>query len=371
MNLAELYQWWGQLKQIFRELGHWQVMGMALYSYGVVLARQSAPSKVAEKLPLVGKANTVQRRLERWLANTRLDWLGCCEAWSGFVLRRYVGELPILLVDETKLGNFWSVMVIGLAYRGCCIPLVWWAYRPESWPMGQVHLIEELLCRLATVMPSGLKPLLEADRGIGTSPELVKVVHALGWYYLLRVQGQTRFQWPDGPEVALCEVVSRGGQWTAPGKVFKGAGWLDSIAHVLWEQPYEQSWCLITNCPFITPQTYGKRYWQEASFRDLKSDGWQWQTSHIFTPAHANLLLLVLTIAYAWVLTLGTLSLEEASLNPLMTASFDNQYSLFRNGLRLWEAVLGRVHPLLMTVAQAYFVFFDPLPSPSIKSVGG
>ena len=114
--------------------------------------------------------------------------------------------------------------MIGLAYRGCCISMLGWAYRPEGWPRDQVHLIEELVCRLATVMPPGVKALLEADRGIGTSAELVKGVQALDWYYVLRVQGQTRVQLADGSEGALGERVSRGGQWTQPGKVFKPAG---------------------------------------------------------------------------------------------------------------------------------------------------
>ena len=41
-----------------------------------------------------------------------------------------------------------------------------------------------------------------------------------------------------------------------------------------------------------------------ASFRDLKSDGWQWQASRIWTPAYANRSV-VMSIAYAWTLTLG------------------------------------------------------------------
>lgn len=48
--------------------------------------------------------------------------------------------------------------------------------------MGQVALIEELLCWVAQGVPDAVKPLLEADRGIGTSPALI------------RVQGQTRIE---------------------------------------------------------------------------------------------------------------------------------------------------------------------------------
>src|SRR5258707_3101570 len=162
MSRAVLYQWIKIVGEIFGSLGRWQAVGLAVYSYGVVLARQCAPSKVAEKLVLVGKVSSVQRHLERWLANERINWSECCRAWSAFVLRHYVGERVILLVDETKLGKHLSVMVVGLAYRGCCIPLAFWCYRPEAWPLGQVALIEELLCWVAEGVPDGLPPLLEA-----------------------------------------------------------------------------------------------------------------------------------------------------------------------------------------------------------------
>src|SRR5215831_15341669 len=118
MNLAELYQWMGKMREIFEGIGYWQVTGLALYSYGVIMARQCAPSKVAEHLGKVGKNSSQQRRLERFLSNERLNWSVCCRTWGRFILRQYVGERVILLVDETKLGQHLSVMVVGLAYRG-------------------------------------------------------------------------------------------------------------------------------------------------------------------------------------------------------------------------------------------------------------
>jgi hypothetical protein len=123
MSQEGLYQWIKVIGQLFGKLGYWQGVGLALYSDGVILARHSAPSRVAERLSWEGKASTVQRRLRRWLANERISWRACCRVWSAFVLRHYVGERLLLLVDETKLGKHLSVMVVGLAYRGCCIPL--------------------------------------------------------------------------------------------------------------------------------------------------------------------------------------------------------------------------------------------------------
>ncbi|MHB8752858.1 MAG: hypothetical protein ACYDBJ_27150 [Aggregatilineales bacterium] len=110
---------------------------------------------------------------------------------------------------------------------------------------------------------------------------------------------------------------------------------------------------------------YAKRYWQEAAFRDLKSDGWQWQTSRIFTPAHANLLVLVLSLAYAWVLTLGTLAFDDPSLYRLVAKGKTRPYSLFRLGLRIAD------HFFKQTVdIPCSFFYFPDGPSPRPKTVG-
>ncbi len=45
-----------------------------MYSLGMVLARQSAPSKVVEKLGVLGKPDTMQRRSEQFVANVRIEW---------------------------------------------------------------------------------------------------------------------------------------------------------------------------------------------------------------------------------------------------------------------------------------------------------
>lgn len=369
MSLPELYQWHREIRKHFAWLGLWQSFGLALYSYGVVVAQACAPSRVAEKLPGLGKADTVQRRLERWLANERIGWARCCPGWAQTVLSQYVGRRLVLLVDETKLGEHLSAMVVGLAYRGCCIPLAFWCYPAGAWPMGQVELIMTLLRWIAPSVPPGVIPLVQADRGIGTSPDLLRAIAALGWYFQVRVQKNTRFQAPDGQLCPLADLVRQAGHtWCGQGRVFKKAGWLDCRVTVLWGKVYRESWCLVTNCPWVSGWEYAVRYWQEASFRDLKSDGWQWQTSRIWTPAHANRLLLVLALAYAWLLSLGTLALDYAVLSP--SRARRATYSVFRHGLRLWHGLLGRVAVLRALTPQPYFSFVEPPPL-SLKTVGG
>ena len=358
------------IEQILPHLGHWQALVVALYSLGILVARHTAASRVSETLAVMGQPTTVQRRLERYLENKRIEIAVCHEAWTRWVLRHWTGNRIILLVDETKLGKHLSVMVVGVAYHGCCIPLAWWCYQATAWPMGQVDLIRVLLERVARGVPADSVPLLQADRGIGCSPALVRVVEELGWYYLFRVQKSTRLRTAQGKEHALGNLVKRGESWSGRGEVFKKAGWLPAYIHVIWRDGYDDLWCLVTNDPTITGDLYGWRFWQEASFRDLKSDGWQWQASHTFTPDHADRLLLVMAIAYALALTAGTLVHLHPDRYPVAKRTRSRpHFSRFRLGLRLFASLPINVALQRLRLAFHRFGSLSP-PSLCTQSVG-
>ncbi|MBK9746939.1 MAG: hypothetical protein IPO91_09165 [Chloroflexi bacterium] len=105
MSREQLYQWQAQIAHILPELGYWQSLVVALYSVGMVIARQSSASRVAEVLGWMSKPESLRRRFERWVANERVSWQGNCQDWSRWVLARVGQAHPVLLVDETKLGN--------------------------------------------------------------------------------------------------------------------------------------------------------------------------------------------------------------------------------------------------------------------------
>lgn len=335
MSQAQLYQWAEQIRSNMRHLTKPQALILAAFSVGIALSRRCTLSLVAEALGVLGKADTVERRLQRWIANARIEMQVSLGFWVRWVLGSLIEGPVFLLVDETKLGKWLSVMVVGVAYRGRCIPLAWRCYRPEAYPPeGQVRLIATLLHRVQRALPAGCLPVVEADRGIGTSPDLVRAVVALGWYYLFRVQGTTRMRTADGQQMAMRDRVRRGKRWSGVGQVFKDAGWLPTHIHLIWKRRYDQPWCLITNAPHLRGHAYAYRAWQEQSFRDLKSGGWHWNRSQVRLPDHADRLVLVLAVAYAWVLTLGTVVIRTKALRRRLTRGRRRTYSVFRLGLR-------------------------------------
>src|SRR5574341_1364092 len=300
MSLEEIYTWSGQIAQVFGHLGAWQVLNLALYSLGMVGARHCSPSRVSEQLGVMGKPTTVQRRLERFVDNERIDLRLCCQVWSGWVIGQLVGGRVILLMDETHLGQWLSVMVVGLAYGGCCIPLAWRCYHPHAWPLKQVDLIGVLLRWVAAGLPADCVPVVQADRGIGCSPRLVRVVRKLGWRFLFRVQKTTRFRSRRGREQRLADLVKLGECWAGRGSVFKKAGWLPATV-------------------------------------------------------------LVMTLAYALTLTAGTLVLSDPETYPVAKLSKSRTpFSVFRLGLRLLTYLDHALHLVLAT----FITGFHPLPVP-------
>ena len=153
------------------------------------------------------------------------------------------------------------------------------------------------------------------------------------------------------------------------GQVFKKAGWMTATIQIIWEVGYQDAWSLITNTDVTDDGwLYAQRDWQDAAFRDLKSEGWQWHTSRIWTPAHANHLVLVMSLAYAWTLTLGSYAFDDLDLRSLVTKGTTPTYSLFRLGLRLFDALLGL--PDVLPSFHHPRLFLDYPPTFSI-SVGG
>lgn len=329
-----MYAHFLRLVQQFSFLGAWQKRALALWCCGVLVAEQCQLTAVADALvsPQHPSAPALVKRLSRFLSNPRISDELLSQAWVRWVAASYASPHWVILVDETKLSNHVAVMMVGVAYRQRAIPLVWRCYHPHTYPPeGQVALIGELLTRLRLLLPSSITLTIQADRGIGTSPDLIRGLEKLGMLYLLRVQGQVRLRLRDGSTHALRSLVKPGETWCGQAEVFKKTGWLRLYVRLEWRFGEKSPWCLVTNCRWRQSRDYALRAWHEHSFRDLKSFGFGWQASHVWHPAHTHRLLFVLTLAYSWVLSQALRFTPEERLSPSRTAPRE---SLFRRGLR-------------------------------------
>jgi hypothetical protein len=252
-------------------------------------------------------------------------------------------KVAVLLVDETKLTDQWGVMVVGLAFSKRCIPLAWAVYRAndkQAYPAeGQVQLILGLLRAIQAGMPRRLKVRVLADRGIGTSPALMRGVMELEWTFLFRVTKQSKLVLPDGTDVTFQQQVTQPGQsYAASGTVFKQRGRVPAHVRVLWHPDAREPWALVTNDPALSGWEYADRAWIEECFRDLKSYGWRVEDVQLPTPERMARLWVILVVAYTWMLLVGHALLTTGAVTERKRCpdgTYVQRWSVFREG-RSW-----------------------------------
>ena len=359
MNLKLLYQFCELLASLLPSLNGWQVENLGLFSYGVVLSRSSQQRQIAEKVICGEKVCSAVRRLRRFIVNDK--W--CNERffldWSRAILTNLGSKRAYLLVDETKIKDRIGVMMIGVAYDGRCIPLIWRVYEAnshEGYPAGgQVHMISDMLSVIMEVMPSRMRAFVLADRGIGTSPALCREVKRRGLKFLFRVTKMTKIRC-DAGELTIYDQVKPGRGWTASGKVFTKRGRIPAHVRAIWDKGCESPWLLVTNDASLSGREYGMRNWQEQTFRDLKSGGFNWASSYLRCPQKMSRFLAIMVVAYAWMLSFGSQAVEQGRAQPLIrdkSGNWRRQWSLFKEGLRYFIEYVSRkgICPKLQFVA--------------------
>lgn len=346
MNQEQFYQWQLEIQQHFPDLKKWQTIGLAMIIYGIMKAKRSQASLIAEELVEFGKASTVERRIQRWISNQRIAKKGLDTAWVKWIMEVYQGQNIYLLVDETKLSDRIGCMMISLAFRQRAIPLVWKCYRANSkadYPEdGQVGVIVKLLKIILPVMPKDRQIVVQADRGIGNSSNLMNKIAEMGLFFLFRVKQSSVFIADNGEQDTLGTLTQPGGTWYAEGILFTKRK-IKSCVHVIWDKGQDEPWCLATNLVDLAGRDYAMRVWQEESFRDLKSGGWQWQNCLSRNPDTIDRLLLPMAIAYAWCISLGLLfyQLDETVQRQIDYVRKHVKYSIFRKGIRYFKRMFA------------------------------
>ena len=342
MNLRKLYQWVGKTSKTWTGVSRHFRENVRVFSRAVVRAQSSQVRKIAGMSGQ--RADSQRRRLQRFLQQAEVN--AFFENWTRSVAKQLKQRSLVLVVDETKLKAAFGVMVVGVVYEGRCIPLAWRVYRANShvdYPReGQARMIIRLLKQVKAGLPAGTRVRVLADRGIGTSPRLMRGIMALGWTFLFRVTKQSKLILPDGQAVCFYDQVTAPGQtYHASGQVFKQRGRIAAHVRVLWGQQAHDRWALVTNDPTLSGWEYAQRMWVEQAFRDLKSHGWQLESACLTDPQRMARLWILLVVAYAWMLLLGAALVTAgrvAAPHRRPDGSYVRRWSLFREGRQAFLA---------------------------------
>jgi hypothetical protein len=139
--------WQQQVKHFFTNLHGHQSKTLAMFVMGALRAESIVLHRVAEALlaESEAKASSIERRLERFLSNDRINTE---ETWKHFlagVLPFFRGKPIRLVIDVTSYEEHAQVIYLGLLQQSRVLPLAWKVMPGQTkWDQGLWDCVEEL-----------------------------------------------------------------------------------------------------------------------------------------------------------------------------------------------------------------------------------
>ena|SRR2546426_954904 len=369
-----LSQWEQTVSRYLPHLSRPQAGVLALWSYGMVLAKSCGISSVVALLaPLLAKSEgTVRQRLREWCYDAadkkgerrqELEVSRCFAPLLCWILSWWTpGEHRLALaMDASTLSDRFTVLCISVVYRGCAIPVAWKIVVANQKGAWEPYWKALFTCLQGSV-PQEWTVIVLADRGL-YAKWLYELIVGLGWHPFLRInrggkvrpRGETSFRW-------LSSLVPQTGTtWCGEVECFvESAKRLQCTLLACWESTYADPWLLLTDLPAEATNVvwYSMRSWVEAGFKDTKRGGWQWHQTKMTDAARASRLWLAIAVATLWVVSVGgqaDASLPCSSLEALpelhvarraTKRSRPRLHSCFAQGLRLIVVALLQGEPL-------------------------
>src|SRR2546422_3996237 len=172
---ASFDQWLGTIMHHLSHLSKPQATVLALWSFGMVLARSCALTAVSHMLAtgMKRKEQTVRQQLREWYYDTprkrgpkrqALPVETCFAPLLGWGVSWWQGTQLALAIDATTLGQRFVVLAVSVGDRGCAIPGPWVILSPapkHAWRREWLRLLR----RLHRALPRGWAGIVVADPG--------------------------------------------------------------------------------------------------------------------------------------------------------------------------------------------------------------
>lgn len=349
MPISKLYHTWKQkIEQLHPEERLSRVKLLAWLLAGLYTSRSVQLGRIASKIPGRAKRLSVVRRLERLMDNPHLrvrDWY---EPVLRAILQARSGQLYRLIVDGTKVGPWHQLLLVSLAYRHRTLPLTWmWVRTPKNRGRSSAARQIALLSYLHRLLPSDAAVLLVGDQEFGAI-DVLQQLDAWGWQYVLRQKGSEGFR-PDKHTAwrSLVEVLHQAGEavWLGPMEFTRWKPYRTNLL-VDWALGEKEPWYLATNLPKLSAalKAYRYRVWIEATFADLKDNGFDLESTRLHTVQHLQRLTLAVMLLYLDLVANGARVIKNGQ-RPVVDHLKRRDLSIFRIGLYFRERRLANDLP--------------------------
>jgi hypothetical protein len=265
-------------------------------------------SHIVRKWPIAGKDLSLVNRLHRFLSNPRWSVQEWYRPVAIRVLQPFAGRRIRLVIDCTKLGFRYRLMVVGVAFRRRTFPLAWSVHRGQK---GHTTVAEQiaLFRQVKKLLPADCEVWVMGDTGF-QGIDLLCWLRQQGWHFVIRQQGRIKVRWSGQPWVKLNAIPLSRGQTRVIGWVRLtqkyDVGWFWLLLH--WEKGEDEPWYLVSDTLGKRKliQLYKVRMWMEEMYGDMKGHGFDLEATHLADLDRLSKLVLAVCINFTWLMALGS-----------------------------------------------------------------
>jgi hypothetical protein len=308
---------------------------------GLYESRSVHLSKVAEKIPGAACLPSLTRRMRRLLDNPAIQVREWYEPLARSIIQRLAdGEIRLIL-DCSKVGFGHQLLLVAIAYRRRAIPLAW-TWVKSNRGHSTVHKQVALLSYVHGLIPINSKVLLVGDAEFG-EVDVQKQLEKWHWRYVLRQKGRYLLrQKGHRDEQRLDSLVKKPGQSQWLETCLLTAKYAYPVNFLAYWKPGEKDpWLLATNltCPQATRKAYARRMWIEETFGDMKSNGFDLESTHLRHFSRLSRLTLAVVLLYVWLLAFGSQVIKSGQ-RYLVDRKDRRDHSIFRIGRNMAERLI-------------------------------
>jgi hypothetical protein len=285
------------------------------------------------------------KQVDRLLNNRAIDVWDLFGSWVLFVLGERKEILVTLDWTDHDHDDQSTIALNLVTSHGRATPLIWKTVRKSALKDHRNDYEDEVIERLAAVLPDDVKVTLLADRGFGDQ-KLYELLKSIGFEFVIRFRECIHVTDAAGETRTAAQWVPVGGHARILRKALVTADKYPVPAVVcVQERGMKEAWCLATSRDALAPkqviELYGRRFTTEENFRDTKDPhfGMGLSETHIGAPARRDRLLLVAALAQALLTLLGAAG-ESLGMDRMLKANTVKKrtHSLFRQGLHYYRA---------------------------------
>jgi hypothetical protein len=317
---------------------------------GIFEQRSLLLETIAESTAFTGTDSSNVTQVRRIIRDARITLKDVYYPLLECLIAELTNDVLYLTMDETSHQTDYCVVQIGLATDGISLPLGFHIYAPDQpWADDARELLEAI----DAILPHRCRIVLLADR-IHTGEPLLACLDALQWYYVFRASKSTHIEHPTLGWMPMGRIYKRVnvGRYLSQVRIWKqGERRINVSIYKLVRKGFRTSiWYIVSDLPAAHERLaeYACRWWQECTFKDCKSNMFDWERGRV-SKSERVLVLLMGFGAACWALwLLGRQQEHIPQCKETTTRPQPRRRNILKHGAITFRTKTKRREPLVL-----------------------